>query len=102
MISFNCPRCNSAYRVGLDWAGHRTRCNRCQEEIVVPVPAVPVREDRIVIAIPDVSAPSAARLPMRTRRLLADFEQMQKAFQGFPLIAIESREGNPPDLYRIA
>jgi ubiquitin-protein ligase len=38
---------------------------------------------------------------MRTRRLLADAEQMRRAFHGFPLIAVQSLGGNPPDRYRI-
>lgn len=38
---------------------------------------------------------------MRTRRLMADAEQMHKAFAGFDAIKIESSTGDPPDLWRI-
>jgi ubiquitin-protein ligase len=38
---------------------------------------------------------------MRTRRLLADAEQMQQAFGPSSLIRIQSTEGDPPELYRI-
>ena len=42
------------------------------------------------------------KLPMRTRRLLADAEQVQQAFKGFPLIRVQSIVGNPPDRYQVA
>ncbi len=67
--------------------------------------AQPVASDRPILDALPVSEPPPPpppRLPMRTRRLMADAEQMKKAFTGFPLITIESMQGNPPDLYRIA
>ena len=41
------------------------------------------------------------KLPVRTRRLLADAEQVRQAFTRFPLIQVRSVSGNPPDLYQI-
>jgi len=41
------------------------------------------------------------KLPMRTRRLLADAEQVRRAFDSFPLIAIRAMAGDPPDRYQI-
>jgi ubiquitin-protein ligase/DNA-directed RNA polymerase subunit RPC12/RpoP len=41
------------------------------------------------------------KLPMRTRRLLADAEQVRKSFSGFPLIQVKSISGDPPDSYVI-
>jgi WD40 repeat protein/ubiquitin-protein ligase len=38
---------------------------------------------------------------MRTRRLLADAEQMRRAFDGGTLIRLRATEGEPPELYRI-
>jgi ubiquitin-protein ligase len=46
-------------------------------------------------------APPRSRLPVRTRRLLADAEQMRLAFGPSALIRIESSDGDPPDFYRV-
>jgi S1-C subfamily serine protease/ubiquitin-protein ligase len=40
-------------------------------------------------------------LPLRTRRLLADAEQMQRAFGQSSLIRIQATVGDPPELYRL-
>jgi tetratricopeptide (TPR) repeat protein/ubiquitin-protein ligase len=40
-------------------------------------------------------------LPLRTRRLLADAEQMRRTFDGGALIRLQATEGEPPELYRI-
>jgi ubiquitin-protein ligase len=41
------------------------------------------------------------KLPVRTRRLIADANMLVAAFRGFPLIRIRQREGDPPDHYQI-
>lgn len=38
---------------------------------------------------------------MRTRRLMADAEQIRRAFDGFPLIHVRPTEGNPPERYHV-
>jgi ubiquitin-protein ligase len=49
----------------------------------------------------EMPTPPRPRLPMRTRRLLADAEQMRRAFDGGALIRLQATEGEPPELYRI-
>ena len=44
--------------------------------------------------------PKKAKLPPRTRRLIADWTKIHEAFQNFPLINIQQAAGNPPELYR--
>lgn len=41
------------------------------------------------------------KLPMRTRRLLADADQVRQTFDRFPLIRLHSMTGEPPDRYQI-
>ena len=38
MISFVCPKCAQQYQTSEDKAGKRTKCARCNELLVVPVP----------------------------------------------------------------
>lgn len=46
-------------------------------------------------------SPVKSKVPVRTRRLLADSEQMSRVFRGFPMIKVQSVMGNPPELYRV-
>jgi ubiquitin-protein ligase len=38
---------------------------------------------------------------MRVRRLLADAEQMLRAFRDWPMIRVAAAPGSPPELYRV-
>ncbi len=105
MISFVCPGCGKSYSVADGYAGRTTRCKACGSPLTVP--AAPSAGGKIVIdlgtsrpAIPP--APPQPKLPPRTRRLLADAEQVRRAFQHFPLIQVQTIAGEPPELYRIA
>ncbi|HJT76708.1 MAG TPA: ubiquitin-conjugating enzyme E2, partial [Gemmataceae bacterium] len=71
------------------------------EDIPTVLPADDIQE--VLPATPAAAPgpPTPARVPMRTRRLLADSEQIRQAFQGFAPISVQSLEGHPPDLYRI-
>lgn len=64
-----------------------------------PVAAAPVA------AAPTLAAPAppppALRLPPRLRRLRADFEQMNEAFENFPLIKVRTARGEPPEVYEL-
>lgn len=64
-----------------------------------PVAAAPVA------AAPTITAPAppppALRLPPRLRRLRADFEQMNEAFENFPLIKVRTARGEPPEVYEL-
>jgi ubiquitin-protein ligase len=62
-----------------------------------PSPPQPAVEQ----SMPAGTGDGARKLPMRTRRLLADAEQVREAFRGFPLIQVRSITGNPPDRYEI-
>jgi ubiquitin-protein ligase len=57
------------------------------------------------VVAPAASAPQqgkpAARVPMRTRRLLADAQHMAEAFRNSTMIRILETQGEPPDLYRV-
>jgi ubiquitin-protein ligase len=96
MIEFAC-RCGKRFSVLDSFAGRKARCKGCGVEITVP--------QRGGAAVANVAAkpaaPVAPKIPMRTRRLLADHEQMQRVFKSFPLIRVQSVTGDPPELYKI-
>jgi ubiquitin-protein ligase len=93
MIEFACHSCGHRYTVPDAAAGRKARCN-CGEVLVVPAPAVSS-------PLPDVDQLVAARLPMRTRRLLADAREIATAFANSELIKIHSTTGEPPEIYQI-
>ena len=93
MIEFAC-RCGKRFSVQDSFAGRKARCKGCGMDIVVPQPGQKV-------AAPAPAAPGTSKLPMRTRRLLADAEQMNRVFKDFPLIRLHSVSGDPPDVYQI-
>jgi ubiquitin-protein ligase len=66
-----------------------------------PPPLPKARDGSSVTSAVSQGNDGKRKLPMRTRRLLADAEQVRKAFRGFPLIQIRSISGDPPDLYQI-
>ena len=93
MIEFSCAACAKKYTVPDAAAGRKARC-ACGETIVVPAPA-------IASDSPDLSQLLAAKIPMRTRRLIADAKHMASAFDHFPLIRVRSTKGDPPETYQI-
>jgi ubiquitin-protein ligase len=116
MIEFNCPNCEKRFKVPKGLAGRSARCKGCGGTLVVPArsPAIPMpigsplpdsEMVRTVVAQPPLAPPAPAaagsRIPMRTRRLLADAKHMSEAFNGSDLIRVLTVEGNPPDLYRV-
>lgn len=92
MIEFNCHQCGRAFAVPDNFAGRRARCKSCGAEVTVP-------------AARAYAAPKAAsetvKLPMRSRRLLADAAQMRAAFENSELIIVKGIHGDPPDLYHV-
>lgn len=92
MIDFTCPECGFSFAVSDTLAGRRAKCKKCGTPLTIPALA----ESAAVI-----SAPTGPKLPPRTRRLLADFEQMKTAFEGFPLIKLHATHNDPPDVYEI-
>ena len=124
MITFNCD-CGKKYTVDDKLSGRKAKCKACGASVVVPQPqALPPLEDDISQWLRDddaeptgsaASAPSTEssstsgsrkakknKLPVRTRRLVADANMLAAAFKNFPYIKVRKREGNPPDLYQIA
>jgi ubiquitin-protein ligase len=91
MISFACGGCGKSFAVPATFAGRRAHCKKCGGGVTVP-PAPPQRL---------APAPPAGTVPMRTRRLLADAEQMRSTFRDFEPIQVLSMDGDPPDAYRI-
>jgi ubiquitin-protein ligase len=89
MIDFSCPGCGEYFSVTDSFAGRRVKCRGCARELVIPPAKQVVTTDRV----------AAARVPMRQRRLTADYEETRAALANFPLIRIKSVQGNPPDTY---
>jgi predicted Zn finger-like uncharacterized protein len=93
MIEFNCPNCQRLFKVNDALAGRSAKCKVCAHPFTVP--AAPQ------IEVPPPSAPVAPRVPMRTKRLLADAEHMAQAFTNSPVIQVIEVQGTPPDQYKI-
>lgn len=68
-----------------------------------PLPAsIPVARNATGNAASNAGAtPVVRKLTVRERRLIADAEQVAKAFHGFPPIRVQAIRGNPPDLYHV-
>jgi len=92
MIEFNCPNCERLFKVSDALAGRSAKCKVCGHPFTVPA-AAPAE-----IAPVQASTP---RVPMRTKRLLADAEHMNEAFVHSPLIKLLEVQGTPPDQYKI-
>ncbi|HYE20614.1 MAG TPA: ubiquitin-conjugating enzyme E2 [Tepidisphaeraceae bacterium] len=122
MIQFTCPTCAKPFKVPDEFAGRTARCKSCGNPLVVPaaptsatlVASDSARAGAVVSPSPAPPLPSRppapappptpqphARLPMRTRRLLADAQHMADAFGHSDKIRLLSAEGDPPDRYRV-
>ncbi len=109
MIDFGCSVCGKKYSVSEDFAGRTTTCRVCRLPLTVPTPP-PLAKIRIDLSppkipvatfAPAISGPVPPKLPMRTRRLLADANQMRNAFHEFDPIRVKTISGDPPDLYQV-
>jgi ubiquitin-protein ligase len=90
MIDFVCPSCHQRFSVANHLAGRSGKCKKCGAAITVPQVSAPAPE------------PAAApRLPMRTRRLMADAAAMRKTFDAFELIRVKPVTGDPPEVYHV-
>jgi ubiquitin-protein ligase len=92
MIQFACGGCGKRFTLPPAAAGRKGICKSCGAELMVPNTAAPA-----IAKTP--TAP--AKLPMRTRRLIADARQMAHAFQNHDVILIRSTQGEPADLYEV-
>jgi ubiquitin-protein ligase len=93
MIHFTCSGCGRKFHVPNKYAGKKATCNTCKANVVVPMST-------------DVSAyarplPSSAKLPVRTRRLVADLYQMHEQFDHGRLIRLQQASGEPAEVYKI-
>lgn len=95
MIRFNCPTCQRAFEVPDSVAGRKAVCKNCRGDLIVPAAVAGV-----VDPTPASSRP-ATNLSVRTRRLMADADQMARAFASFDPIRITSAQGQPPELFQI-
>jgi predicted Zn finger-like uncharacterized protein len=91
MIDFTCPQCGSPFTVSDHLAGRRARCRKCQTAIEIPAPA----------SGSSAGSSIGAKISPRHRRLLADFEQMKRAFTDFPFIRIRAAHGDPVETYEL-
>ena len=82
MIHFNCSGCGRPFSVRPEFAGRQATCKTCGSPVTVP-------------------SPTAPKLTMRTRRLMADAKQMIEAFAGSRHIKVRPVAGDPPEAYHI-
>jgi len=93
MIHFTCSGCGRKFHVPNKYAGKKATCNTCGQRILVPMST-------------DISAyarplPSSQKLPVRTRRLVADLYQMHDSFDNGRLIRLMQASGEPAEVYKI-
>jgi ubiquitin-protein ligase len=93
MIRFACPGCGRQFNVPDNYAGKQAHCKNCKRPLMVPAASEPVA--------PAPQSAASAKLPVRTRRLIADLRQMQQAFADGSLIRIMETEGEPAEVYKI-
>jgi ubiquitin-protein ligase len=91
MIEFACPSCARKYAVPDSAAGRTAKCP-CGQMLTVPASS-PAQ-----VAPPDQAGSS--KLPMRTRRLMADAADMA-ALARSPAIRIITTVGEPAEIYRV-
>ena len=115
MIEFACDSCGTKFNVPDSATGKKARC-KCGVSLVVPAvepqdvaafstdPVATTSSTGIAsntTATESMPAESRPKLPMRTRRLMADARNMASAFTHFDLIKIKSTTGDPAEIYQI-
>jgi ubiquitin-protein ligase len=91
MITFQCGGCGRAFNVPEEFAGRKAKCKTCGNQVLVPHP------DAAVAPPP----PTAPKLSMRQRRLIADAQQMGEAFRKSDRIRVKPAGGEPPEVYHV-
>lgn len=106
-IAFSCPGCGKRFSVPTGYAGRKANCKNCHGPIVVPAadaPSVqaPIEQNDFADRAAAETAPDPiARLPVRTRRLIAEARQIEQAFAGSSLIKVTPIDGDPPEVYQV-
>ena len=99
MIRFSCPGCRRRFTVPDHYAGKKANCKTCGQMLVVPEsnPRASTPEP------PPARLPAApiGKLPVRTRRLIADLRQMREAFADGSMIRLLETTGDPAEVYKI-
>ncbi|MDP9172858.1 MAG: hypothetical protein M3O30_03215 [Planctomycetota bacterium] len=97
MIQFECPGCHREYNVPDNFGGKVARCKACGTAT-----GVPRRMPRpIPVAVSQSGAAPAPKLSVRTRRLMADQQQMREVFGDGTIIRLKEAKGDPAEMYQI-
>jgi ubiquitin-protein ligase len=99
MIRFSCPSCRRNFIVPNHYAGKKASCKKCGQMMMVPKLVPPSQE----LEPPKARMPAKpiARLPVRTRRLMADLQRLREAFAGNSMIRLLKTTGDPAEVYSI-
>jgi ubiquitin-protein ligase len=103
MISFSCEGCGKAYSLADHHGGRRATCRSSGAPLLFHAAGAVV----VTMAPPPEVGPAPTatsngpRQSVRTRRLLAEFQQMTEQFAHSSLIKLRSATGEPPDMYVI-
>ena len=99
MIDFTCSGCGRQFSVPPEFAGRTANCKSCGTPLVVPTASGTTPTG----AAPPAAAnqPAAGKVPLRTRRLIADARQMAEAFAGSELVKVRPTAGDPPEAYHV-
>src|SRR5581483_12011888 len=83
-----------SFSVPDDLAGRKATCKLCGAPLTVPGAGGGE-------AAPTAASAAAPRITMRTRRLMADAEQVRRAFDGFELMCVRPGDGEAPEVYQV-
>jgi ubiquitin-protein ligase len=99
MIRFCCPGCQRKFNVPNHYAGRRANCKKCGQLFRVPkLPEVVDIPEPPPARMPPAPPP---KLPVRTRRLMADEKQMREAFSQGGIIRLLGTTGDPAETYKL-
>lgn len=100
MIRFSCPGCRRNFNVPDNYAGKKANCKNCGQMMYVPKPAAPAPPEP---ELPKARMPAKpiGKLPVRTRRLIADLAQIRQAFSDNAMIHLLETTGDPAEVYKI-
>ena len=105
MIHFNCSNCGRAFSVDEQYTGRKAKCRSCGVELIVPEKSAELKPLTVPQALnkPEMHNTPAPRMSMRTRRLMADAEQLARTFAGCDFIRVSAvpDSGDPPEAYQV-
>lgn len=101
MIQFKCSGCGRPFSVPREFAGRSATCKSCGSAVTVPATSTATAPTTSSAPAPAPASAPVPKIPMRTRRLLADARQMTEAFATSPIIKVRPVAGDPPEAYHI-